>query len=55
MEGVAREFKARNFMTALESLVSDVPQVASRGGDVLNLTQAKGVVFNIPFQIKAKK
>ena len=55
MEGVAREFKAKNFMNALETLVSEAPEMASRGGDVLNLTEAKGVVFNIPFQIRAKK
>jgi metacaspase-1 len=55
MEGVAKEFKARSFMSALESLVADAPKAITRGGDVLNLKQAKGVVYNIPFQIKAKK
>jgi hypothetical protein len=51
MEGVAREFKARSLMTALEGLMDDVPEVLSRGGDAISLGEAKGVVFNIPFQI----
>lgn len=55
MEGVAREFKSRSFMTAIEGLVSDVPEMLSRGGDVLNLKEAKGAVFNIPFLIKTKQ
>jgi metacaspase-1 len=55
MEGVAREFRARSMMTALEGLMSDVPEVLSRGGDGISLKEAKGVVFNIPFQILPKK
>jgi metacaspase-1 len=55
MEGVAREFRSRNMMSALEGLMSDVPEVLSRGGDTINLSEAKGVVFNIPFQILPKK
>jgi metacaspase-1 len=51
MEGVAREFKARGLMNALEGITADIPAVASRGGDTINLAEAKGVVYNIPFQI----
>jgi hypothetical protein len=35
--------------------MSDVPEVLSRGGDTINLAEAKGVVFNIPFQILPRK
>jgi metacaspase-1 len=51
MEGVAREFKGRGLMNAIEGIVSDMPAVLSRGGDTINLKEAKGVVYNIPFQI----
>lgn len=54
MEGVTKGFKSRNMMSALEGFVSESPEFATRGGDVLNLKEAKGAVFNIPFQIKAR-
>jgi metacaspase-1 len=55
MESVAGEFKARGLMNAMEGIVSDVPEVLSRGGDTINLKEAKGVVYNIPFEIKPKE
>ncbi|MEO5647997.1 MAG: caspase family protein, partial [Chitinophagaceae bacterium] len=54
MEGVASGARGRGLMTALEGVFADASE-HSRGGEVLNLKDAKGVVFNIPFQIKASK